>query len=132
MTDKLAILGVNIIAFLVVFFNTIQDSLFAIGFLILIDTFVGIWASWKVHGIKHVTSRRAGRIITKLILYPLAVIVAKVAEQYLAPDLPWIKVTTGIIATVEVKSIYEKISILLGFDLWTKLKKALWKDKEEV
>jgi hypothetical protein len=57
--------------------------------------------------------------------------VAKVAEQYLAPDIPWLKVTTGIIATVEIKSIFEKMNLLLGFDLWSKLKKALWKDKEE-
>ena len=119
----------EVLAFLAVFFTSINDALMAIGFLILADTFTGIWASVKNGGLSSLTSRKAGRIITKLILYPLAIIVAKVAETYLAPDLPIIKVTTGIIATVEVKSIYEKISLLLGFDLWHKVKAAIWKEK---
>ena len=119
----------SILAFLVVFFSSLQESLCAIGFLIMVDTGVAIWASWKNHGVASITSRKAGRIITKMILYPLAIIVAKVAEQYLVPEIPFIKVTTGIVATVEVKSIYEKISLLLGFDLWQRIKKVLWKDK---
>ena len=119
----------SILAFLVVFFSSLQESLWAIGFLIMVDTCVAIWASWKNHGVASITSRKAGRIITKIILYPLAIIVAKVAEQYLVPEVPFIKVTTGIVATVEVKSIYEKISLLLGFDLWQRIKKVLWKDK---
>jgi hypothetical protein len=118
-------------AFLGVFFNDLQPTLWSLGFLIMTDTGLAIWATWKHNGIKSVTSRKMGRIITKLILYPLAIIVAKVAEQYLAPDIPWLKVTTGIIATVEIKSIFEKMNLLLGFDLWSRLKKALWKDKEE-
>lgn len=120
----------EILAFIAIFFTPIQDAMFAVGFLILADTFTGIWASLKHHGVASITSRKAGRIITKLILYPLAIVVAKVAEDYLAPDLPLIKVTTGIVATVEVKSIYEKISLLLGFDLWQRIKKVIWKDKE--
>lgn len=120
----------EVVAFLVLFFAPIQEAIFAVGFLIMADTFTGIWASWKKGGVESITSRKAGRIITKLILYPTAIIVAKVAENYLAPDLPLIKITTGIVATVEVKSIYEKISMLLGFNLWDKVKKAIWKDKE--
>lgn len=120
-----------ILAFLGVFFNDLQPTLWSLGFLIMTDTWLAIWATWKHNGIESVTSRKMGRIITKLILYPLAIIVAKVAEQYLAPDIPWLKVTTGIIATVEIKSIFEKMNLLLGFDLWSRLKKALWKDKEE-
>ena len=120
-----------VLAFLGVFFNDLQPTLWSLGFLIMTDTGLAIWATWKHNGIDSVTSRKMGRIITKLILYPLAIIVAKVAEQYLAPDIPWLKVTTGIIATVEIKSIIEKMNLLLGFDLWSRLKKALWKDKEE-
>ena len=120
-----------VLAFLGVFFNDLQPTLWSLGFLIMTDTGLAIWATWKHNGIDSVTSRKMGRITTKLILYPLAIIVAKVAEQYLAPDIPWLKVTTGIIATVEIKSIFEKMNLLLGFDLWSRLKKALWKDKEE-
>lgn len=131
MKNQVAEYILAVLAFLGVFFNDLQPTLWSLGFLIMTDTGLAIWATWKHNGIDSVTSRKMGRIITKLILYPLAIIVAKVAEQYLAPDIPWLKVTTGIIATVEIKSIFEKMNLLLGFDLWSRLKKALWKDKEE-
>lgn len=121
---------VEILAFLAIFFADLYPSLLAIGFLIIADTFTGIWGAWKEGGRKAVTSRKAGRIVAKFILYPLALIVAKAAQQYLSPAIPWVDVTAGIIAVVEVKSIFENISIILGFDLWTRVKKAIWKDKD--
>lgn len=123
--------GMAVIAFLAAFFAEIEPILWSIGFLIMTDTGLAIWAVWKNQGRKSITSRKAGRIITKMILYPLSIIVAKVAEQYLAPDIPWVKVTSGIVATVEVKSIFEKMNLLLGFDLWDRIKNAIWKEKEE-
>jgi hypothetical protein len=117
--------------FIASFFSDLQPLLWSIGFLIMTDTGLAIWASWRIHGRKSITSRKMGRIVTKIILYPLAIIVAKVAEQYLAPDIPWLKVTTGIVATVEIKSIFEKMNMLLGYDLWSRIKKAIWKDKHQ-
>jgi len=121
----------DILAFLAIFFADLQGALLAIGFLILADTYTGIWAAYKKDGIKAITSRKAGRIVAKFILYPLSLIVAKVSEQYLSPAIPWIDVTAGILAVVEVKSIFENMSLILGFDLWEKIKKQLWKDKTE-
>jgi hypothetical protein len=118
-------------AFLTLFFTELSSALYAIGFLIMVDTFLGIWAAKNTGGWKSITSRKAGRIISKLIVYPLAIMVAKVAQEYLSPSIPWIDVTTGIIATVEVKSIFENSSIILGYNLWEKIKKAIWKDKEQ-
>jgi len=120
---------IEIAAFLAIFFIDIYPSLLAIGFLILTDTFTGMWGAWKRGGRKAITSRKAGRIVAKFILYPLSLIVAKAAQQYLSPAIPWLDVTAGIIAVVEVKSIFENISIILGFDLWSRVKKVLWKDK---
>ncbi len=117
----------EVCAFLALFFAPINASLLAIGFLIMADTFTGIWAANK-QGDK-IDSRKAGRIISKLILYPASIIISQVAQQYLAPDIPWTKVTTGIIATIEVKSNFENISIILGYDLWSRIKKSIWKDK---
>ena len=121
----------EILAFLAMFFTEISSALYAVGFLIMVDTFLGIWAAVHVSGWKSITSRKAGRIISKFIVYPLAIIVAKVAQEYLSPSIPWVDVTTGIIATVEVKSIFENSSVILGYNLWQKIKKAIWKDKEE-
>lgn len=123
--------GLEVTAFLVIFLADIQAAMWALGFLVMIDTFTGIWASWKKHGIEYITSRRAGRIVTKLVLYPLSIIVAKVAEVYLAPLIPMTEVVMGILASVEIKSIFEKISSILGFDLWHRIKESLWKPKEK-
>ena len=121
----------EVLAFLAVFFVELSAALYAIGFLVMADTFLGIWAAKQTGGWKSITSRKAGRIISKLIVYPLAIIVAKVAQTYLTPSIPWIDVTAGIIATVEVKSIFENSSVILGYNLWQKIKKAIWKDKEQ-
>ena len=107
----------------------IKSALFAIGFLIIADTVTGIWASVNTNN--YITSRKGGRIISKFLLYPLSIIVAKVAESYLSPGIPWVEVTSGIIAIVEIKSIFENISLILGFDLWKRVKETIWKDREE-
>ena len=117
------------IAFLLFFLYDIKASIYAIFFLIFADTVTGIWAAIKKN--KKITSRKAGRIISKLLLYPLAIIVAKVTQKYLTPEIPWIHVTSGIIAIVEIKSVFENMSIILGYDLWHRIKEVLWKQREE-
>ena len=88
--EKFMSAAAEIVAFITIFLVDIQASLLAIGFLIMADTFTGIWGAWKSNGRKSVTSRKAGRVVSKLILYPLAIIVAKVAEDYLAQSIPWV------------------------------------------
>jgi hypothetical protein len=119
----------EIFAFLLLFIADLKAALFAIGFLIVADTITGIWASIKLN--EYITSRKGGRIISKFLLYPLSIIVAKVAENYLSPGIPWVEVTSGIIAVVEIKSIFENISLILGFDLWQRVKETIWKDREK-
>ena len=129
----------EVAAFLCLFFAELQSALLAVGFLIMADTFTGIFFAFQEgidkHGFwkawKNVESRKAGRIIIKLILYPLALIVAKVAEMYLLPEIPWIRVTSGILAMIEIRSIFENIGKILGYDLWDRVKKAIWKHKQE-
>ena len=130
MKDQVTSFGLEISAFLIIFFTDLQAALLAIGFLIIADTFTGIWSAYKEGGKKNITSRKAGRIIAKFILYPLSLIVAKVSETYLSPGIPWVDVTAGILAVIEVKSIFENISVVLGFDLWKRIKETLWKQKE--
>lgn len=129
-----------ILGFLGAFLLEIQQTLLALGFLIMTDTFTGICAAWKAgakkygnfwSGWQYITSRKAGRIIIKLIFYPLAIIVAKVGEDYFMADIPWVDVTAGILAVVEIKSIFENIGNILGFSLWSKVRKIIWSDKIE-
>jgi hypothetical protein len=117
--------------FLTVFFSPVETSLYAVGSLIVFDTFTGIWASVHRFGWESFTSTKFKRIIPKLLLYPLVVIVAKVAEDYLLYEVPWVKVSTGLLAAVEVKSIYENASIILGFDIWNKFQDKIIKLKKD-
>lgn len=129
-----------IITFLGAFFSDIASTLGALGFLILTDTFTGIWAAWKegtkIEGSiwggwrKHVTSRKGSRIIIKIILYPLAIIVAKVGEDYFMANIPWIDVTAGILAGIEIKSIFENIGNILGYDIWKRIAEKVFPDKK--
>ena len=129
----------EITAFLCLFFAELQSALLAVGFLIMADTFTGMLYAFQVgikkygfwKAFKNVESRKAGRIIIKLILYPLALIVSKVAEDYLLVEIPWIRVTSGILAMIEIRSIFENMGKILGYDLWDRIKKAIWKHKQE-
>lgn len=121
----------EILIFVTVFFASINVTILAIGFLILADTFTGIWGVVNTTGWSSFTSRKLSRIINKLIFYPLSIIVAKVFETYFLTPVPLVDVTAGILATIEVKSIYENISNILGFDLWSKIKKHIVKTKPD-
>jgi len=117
----------EILAFAAMFLVGLTPTLIAVGLLIMVDTFTGVWSAVK-HKDK-ITSRRAGRIIAKLVLYPMAIIVAKVSEMYLSPDIAWTYITTSIIAVIEIKSIFENIGKILGYKLWDRIRKAIWRDK---
>lgn len=116
-----------VLSYLASFFLDITPLLLSVGALILFDTITGIAASRKRGEL--IESRKGGRILAKLLLYPCILIVSKVSEDYLAPDIPWMKVATGIIAAVEMKSIYENVSDVLGYDLWRQVKHIVWKQR---
>jgi hypothetical protein len=123
--------GLELVIFLALFFAPISNSLYAVGALIIFDTFTGIWASVHKCGWKSFTSSKFKRIVPKLLLYPMVIIVAKVAEDYLLSEIPWVRVSTGLLAAVEVKSIYENISVILGFDIWNKFQDTIVKLRKE-
>lgn len=117
------------LSYLASFFMDITPLLLSVGALILFDTITGIAASRKRGEL--IEYRKGGRILAKILLYPCILIVSKVCEDYLAPDIPWMKVATGIIAAVEMKSIYENVSDALGYDLWRQVKDIIWKQRPE-
>lgn len=137
MKEKYFIIGGELVAFLCMFFVDLYQAMFAVGFLIVHDTVTGIWVAWakgyKIEGTllkgwQHVKSRKMERVAKKLLLYPLVLIVAKVAQEYLAPAIPWIDITAGVLAMIEVRSIFENVGKLLGYSIWDRVKRAI--DKE--
>lgn len=122
--------GGEVLAFILMFLGQLEATLWTVGLLIIADTITGMWAA-KKRG-EELTSRKGGRIFAKILIYPLVVIVAKAAETYLTPAIPWMSVTSGIIAVVEVKSIFENASDILGYDLWDRIRKGMWKDRLDI
>ena len=86
MKTQLSILGSSIqksslqlLTVISAFFLPIIGILFLIGFAILVDTFTGIWKSKKLK-IK-ITSRGLSAVISKLLLYEIAVILFYLISQ---------------------------------------------------
>lgn len=91
--------------------------------LTIVDTGLGIWAA-KVQKKKIKSRTFANGILPKLILYPLSIVVGGLFE-YLLPEIPAIRMAVGVLALIEGSSIYEKISTILGVDLFKYLKMYL-------
>lgn len=113
--------------FIVSFFSPIVPMILLVGFLLTADIVTGIWAS-RVRNIK-ISSHRMGETVTKMILYSLAIIIARSFEWVFFQDLEWqipmASITAGYLALVEIKSNYENISYITGVDLWTMLRNRI-------
>lgn len=119
------------IAFVIALLAPTMTSLFLIGLLIIADTFTGIW---KTHKRKGWCGIRSGRlfdgIVPKLVLYPLSIILASGLE-HLYPFIPAIKVTAFVFISIELKSISENVSEILGIPLSKWVKLIIFKGKKD-
>lgn len=123
--DKIEI----IFGFIVVFLMPQATAFLAVGILIAIDFFTGIWASWKADGIASITSKRMKDSVTKMIMYNALIITCMVTEAYLITRIPFIEVGLGIIATVETKSIFENIEKVLNIKIIRAFKEVFHRGK---
>jgi hypothetical protein len=119
------------------FFLPISGILFLIGFAIFVDTLTGIWKSKKL-GLP-ITSRKLSAIISKLMLYEVAVIGFYLIDYYILNDiilqffsvpLMLTKILSLVLCSIEVISINENIKAVKGIDLWASLKNLLQRSKE--
>lgn len=85
--------------------------------LIFIDTILGIQAS-KKRGIPF-SSRRLSEVLTKCITYFLGIFATHLMQDIFIDDLGFniFKFTVFIFAAIELLSIYENISIIIGKDI---------------
>ena len=111
------------------FFLPIIGILFLIGFAILVDTFTGIWKSKKLK-IK-ITSRGLSAVISKLLLYEIAVILFYLIDRFILNDiiltffsvpLMLTKILALVLVSIEVMSINENYEAVRGINMWTAMK----------
>ena len=121
--------SLQLLAVVSTFFLPISGILFLIGFAILVDTLTGIWKAKKL-GIP-ITSRKLSAIISKLMLYEVAVILFYLIDRFILNDiiltffsvpLMLTKILSLVLVSIEVISISENYKAVKGIDLWQAMK----------
>jgi hypothetical protein len=121
--------SLQLLAVVSTFFLPISGILFLIGFAIVVDTLTGIWKAKKL-GIP-ITSRKLSAIISKLMLYEIAVILFYLIDRFILNDiiltffsvpLMLTKILSLVLVSIEVISISENYKAVKGIDLWQAMK----------
>jgi hypothetical protein len=121
--------SLQLLAVISTFFLPITGILFLIGFAIVIDTITGIWKSKKL-GVP-ITSRKLSAIISKLMLYEVAVILFYLIDRFILNDIILVffsiplmltKILSLVLVSIEVISISENYKAVKGIDLWQAMK----------
>lgn len=89
------------------------------GFLIFSDTFLGVWAAMK-RGEK-ISSGRLRDMVTKMLVYQTVIITGFFVQTHMVPEIPFTKLAAAAIAFVEIKSLYENASVILGKPLFSEI-----------
>jgi hypothetical protein len=127
----------QLLAVIGAFFLPISGILFLIGFAIVIDTLTGIWKAKKLK-IK-ITSRKLSAIISKLMLYEVAVIGFYLIDYFILNDiiikffsvpLMLTKILSLVLVSIECISISENYEAVRGINIWSAFKKLLQRSKE--
>ena len=104
---------------LVTFFAPIQGALWFVAILVIADTITGVMKAGK-KDVKHIESKKAFRLIPKLIFYFLIIILAHFISLTVDNQVPWVKLGLIGVAWIEVKSIDENFKELFGFSFLDK------------
>lgn len=119
------------------FFLPISGILGLLFALILADTATGIWKA--KHLKQQITSRKLSAVISKLVLYELAVVLFYLIDYYILNDiiltffsvpLMLTKILALVLASIEVMSINENFKIVKGIDIWQSMKLLFARAKE--
>jgi len=107
----------KLIASFVVLLTPIHPVIISVGALIFADTFFGIWAA-KKRGDK-ISSKRMGDSVVKMLVYQVVLITGFLVETNLIDGaVPIVKLAALYIGMVEVKSLLENSSTILGRDIF--------------
>lgn len=129
----------QLLTVLLLFFAPIQQLVMVVGLVIFCDTFTGIYKSVKLGGWKSIRSRKLSNIISKMVLYEVAIIFLYPIDKFLLNELLLnivsvqffsTKVACVLLVLVELTSIKENIEEALKIDIWKTLKNFIKRAKE--
>lgn len=115
--------GLDLIMLIVMFFAPVQAALISVGVLCTFDAITGIMAAKKRGEL--ITSNKGFRTIIKMIIYSILVICSHLIEVVMIDFIPVTKIATSAIALIELKSLYENASTILGIDMWKFIKQIM-------
>jgi hypothetical protein len=107
-----------IITFLVVYFAPTFQILFGIGFLVMVDFVTGILSARK-RG-EEITSKKMRPTIMKGFGYMSSILVAYVIQKVFMPEMEVMKIVSGLVAMMELKSLDENLTTITGKSLFKK------------
>lgn len=118
-------------ASLIAIFAPAKALIISVGFLILADLALGIWAA-KKRG-EHISSAALRRTISKAAVYQIAVLSGFLVETYMLNGiLPVSKIVASVIGLVELKSILENSDSILGYSLFKSVIAKLGSDNDKL
>lgn len=112
-----------ILTFLVVYFAPAYPIMIGIGFLVTMDFITGILAA-KKRG-EEITSKKMRPTIMKGFGYMAAILIAFVMQNVFLTDMEVMKIVSGLIAMIELKSLDENLTSITGKSIF----KQFLKDK---
>jgi hypothetical protein len=116
-TNKLTI----ILAWLTIYFAPVYPLIAAIGFFVFADFLTGIQAA-KKRGEK-ITSKKMKSTVIKFGAYGIAVVTSFLIEKFFLDGIPALKIISGLVAFIEVKSINENMKDITGTDIFGEILK---------
>lgn len=120
MKDWIYGIGLSILAV----FAPIKTLMVAVGFLIVMDTIMGIWAAKRRK--KKITSAKLRSTISKAVIYQFCIVSGFVLEKYIIDGaVPIAKIIAGAVGTVEIKSLLENANFILGGSVFNEIKNKL-------
>lgn len=99
-----------------VYFSPVYPLILSIGFFVVCDAITAIIAAKKKG--EPFTSRKLRDSVAKFLQYGIAIFVAHVVEQQFLPQFPALKVISGFIAYIELKSMNENFEKSTGTNIF--------------
>jgi len=110
----------TIFLLILLYLSPIKHFVHLVSALIVIDFIMGIWSSAKL-GIP-ITAGRMVRTVYKLILYSIAIISTYLVQLIAGDDgIGLVRICALFIGATELKSIYDKITKIIGGDVFSQL-----------
>lgn len=93
------------------YFSPIKAAIFAVGFLMFLDTLTGVWLAW--HKKVKIDPEELNKLFKKMSTYGIAIITCHIMQQEIIGEIiPLVKIAAGSIASKEGFSILRNLNAI--------------------